>query len=186
MKIAAPLPYSGHDCLLLPLRRDSSGILGGIFMKNNAMGRILALAGALGLSVTAVPGTVLAQDSAAAAAPDAVTWARVVMTRFHVGKRDRGLEIIKNYFAKADAMAGTGSGIHGIHLETGAWDVIYVFPMKGGPGEMAERNSPEGEKWMAEMVKLAGSKEAAEKIIAEFDTLIAQQITEVGHAHKDH
>ena len=58
--------------------------------------------------------------------------------------------------------------------------------MKGGPGELAQRNSPEGEKWMAEMVKLAGSKDAAEKIIAEFDSLIAMTVTEVGHAHKDH
>lgn len=160
--------------------------MGGIVMNNIARGSVLASIGAAALAVIAVPGTALAQDKAAAAAPEAVTWARVTMTRFHVGKRDRALEIIKNYFAKADAMAGTGSGIHGIHLETGAWDVIYVFPMKGGPGEMAQRNSPEGEKWMAEMIKLAGSKEAAEKIIAEFDTLVAQQITEVGHAHKDH
>ncbi|AOL94628.1 hypothetical protein [Porphyrobacter sp. LM 6] len=155
-------------------------------MKITAMGKALAAAGALGLGVVLAPVAAQAQDSAAAKPAEEVTWARVVMTRFHVGKRDRGIEIIKDYFAKADAMAGTGSGIHGIHLDTGAWDMIYVFPMKGGPGEMAERNSPEGAKWMEQMVKLAGSKEAAEKIIAEFDTLVAQQITEVGHAHSDH
>ena len=51
---------------------------------------------------------------------------------------------------------------------------------------MAKRTSPEGEKWMAELVKLAGSKEAAQKLIEEFDTLIALQVTQVGHAHSDH
>ena len=50
----------------------------------------------------------------------------------------------------------------------------------------AKRGTPEDEKWMAEMIKLAGSKEAAEKIIAEFDSLVAMSVTEVGHAHSDH
>lgn len=152
-------------------------------MRISGIGKGYVAAVALGLAVAFVPSATQAQEAAQA---EEVTWARVVMTRFHVGKRDRAIEIIKDYFAKADAMAGTGSGVHGIHLDTGAWDVIYVFPMKRGPGEMAERNSPEGAKWMEQMTKLAGSKEAAEKIIAEFDTLIAQQITEVGHAHSDH
>jgi hypothetical protein len=152
-------------------------------MRISGIGKGYVAAVALGLAVAFVPSATQAQEAAQA---EEVTWARVVMTRFHVGKRDRAIEIIKDYFAKADAMAGTGSGVHGIHLDTGAWDVIYVFPMKGGPGEMAERNSPEGAKWMEQMIKLAGSKETAEKIIAEFDTLIAQQITEVGHAHSDH
>jgi hypothetical protein len=155
-------------------------------MKITAMGKALSAAGVLSLAVAFAPVAAQAQDSAAAQPAEEVTWTRVVMTRFHVGKRDRGLEIIKNYFAKADTMSGTKSGVHGIHLDTGEWDIIYVFPMKRGPGEMAERNSPEGEKWMAEMVKLAGSKEAADKIIAEFDTLVAVQVSQIGHAHSDH
>ncbi len=130
-----------------------------------------------------MPAAAQAQDAAQA---EEVTWASVTMTRFHTGKRDRALEIIKDYFAKADRMSGVDSGVHGIHLDTGEWDVIYVFPMKGGPGDLAKRNSPEGEKWMAEMIKLAGSKEAAEKLMAEFDTLIAAQVTQIGHAHSDH
>lgn len=148
-------------------------------------GKLLTAVSAVALAFVVTPSGAQAQDAAAQAA-DEVTWARVSMTRFHPGKRDRAIEIIKNYFAKADAASGVNSGVHGIHLDTGQWDVIYVFPMKGGPGDMAKRGTPEDEKWMAEMVKLAGSKEAAEKIIAEFDTLIAMTVTEVGHAHKDH
>jgi hypothetical protein len=145
--------------------------------------RRLAFASSLALAVMLAPAAVQAQE---AAQEEDVTWARVTMTRFHPGKRDRAIEIIKDYFAKADQMSGVKSGIHGIHLDTGQWDIIYVFPMKGGPGDMAKRGTPEDEKWMAEMVKLAGSKEAAEKIIAEFDSLVALSVTEVGHAHKDH
>lgn len=153
-------------------------------MKIVAMGKGLAACATLALAVAIAPVAAQAQSNTQAA--DEVTWARVVMTRFQSGKRDRALEIIKNYFAKADKASGVNSGTHGIHLDTGQWDIIYVFPMKGGPGDMAKQATPEDEKWMAEMVKLAGSKEAAEKIIAEFDTLIAMSVTEVGHAHKDH
>lgn len=150
------------------------------------MGKALGATAALALGLAVLPVAAQAQSDMQAQATDEVTWARVTMTRFHTGKRDRAIQIIKDYFAKADAMAGTGSGVHGIHLDTGAWDVIYIFPMKGGPGDMAKQGTPDDAKWMAEMVKLAGSEEAANKIIAEFDTLIAMQVTEVGHAHKDH
>lgn len=155
-------------------------------MKIADIGKGLVLAGTLGLAAMMVPSAVQAQESAAAAEAEEVTWARVTMMRFHPGKRDRAIEIIKDYYAKADRMSGVTSGVHGIHLDTGAWDVIYVFPMKGGPADMAVRNSPDDAKWMAEMVKLAGSEDAAKKIIAEFDSLIAAQVTEVGHAHSDH
>ena len=58
--------------------------------------------------------------------------------------------------------------------------------MKGGPADIAVRNSPDDAKWMAQMVRLAGSEDAAKKLIAEFDSLIAMHVTQVGHAHKDH
>jgi len=150
------------------------------------MSKGLAACATLALAIAIAPVAAQAQNADTAQKPDEVTWARVEMTRFHPGKRDRAIEIIK-MFAKADQMAGTGAGIHGIHLDTGEWDIIYVFPMKGGPAELAQRgDSPEDVKWMAEMIKLAGSKEAADKIIAEFETLVALLVTQIGHAHKDH
>jgi hypothetical protein len=156
-------------------------------MKIAAMGKGLAASAVLALTIAFAPVAAQAQNDAQAQAADEVTWARVTMIRFLPGKRDRALEIIKNYYAKADQMAGTGAGTHGIHLETGEWDIIYVFPMKDGPAELARRgDSPEDAKWMAEMVKLAGSEAEAQKIIAEFDTLIALSVEHIGHAHKDH
>jgi hypothetical protein len=56
---------------------------------------------------------------------------------------------------------------YGIHFDTGEWDVITVFPVKGGPAELAIANSPGDARWMAQMVKLAGSQDAAKKLIAE-------------------
>jgi hypothetical protein len=154
-----------------------------MIMRISQIGKGLAAACALSLTLSIVPAAVQAQDAAQA---EEVTWASVTMTRFHTGKRDRALEIIKDYFAKADRMSGVDSVVHGIHLDTGEWDIIYVFPMKGGPADLAVRNSPDDAKWMAQMVKLAGSEDAAKKLIAEFDSLVAMSVTQVGHAHKDH
>jgi hypothetical protein len=151
------------------------------------MGKGLAASAALALAFAIAPVTAQAQSDAQAQEADELTWARVEMTRFLPGKRERAIEIIKDYFAKADRIAGTDAGVHGIHLDTGEWDIIYVFPMEGGPAELAQRgDSPEEVKWMAEMIKLAGSQEAADKIIAEFETLVALHVTHIGHAHSDH
>lgn len=152
-------------------------------MRISQIGKGFAAACALSLTLSIVPAAVQAQDATQA---EELTWAKVTMTRFIPGKRERAIEIIKNYFAKADQMAGTGAGVHGIHFDTGEWDIIYVFPMKGGPADIAVRNSPDDAKWMAEMAKLAGSEDAAKKLIAEFESLIAMSVTQVGHAHKDH
>lgn len=155
-------------------------------MKIVAMGKGLAACATLALAIAVAPVAAQAQEPLKEQRMEDVTWARVVMTRFVPGKRERAIEIIRNYFAKADQIAGTGAGIHGIHLESGEWDMIYVFPMKGGPDDLMVITSADDVKWMAEMAKLAGSQEAAEKLIAEFDTLIALQVTQIGHAHSDH
>lgn len=115
-----------------------------------------------------------------------VSWARVVLTKFKQGQRERAIEIIRDYFAKADANSGVQSGVHGIHLDTGEWDAMYVFPMKGGPADMTWVTSPDDIRWMNAMVALTGSQEQAMKLIAEFDSLIAAQTSYIGHAHPDH
>jgi hypothetical protein len=115
-----------------------------------------------------------------------VTWARVVLTKFKQGQRQRAMQIIEDYFAKADDMTGKNSGVHGIHFDTGEWDAMYVFPMEGGPNDMTWVTSPDDIAWMTQMVKLAGSEEKAMAIMAEFDSLIQAQTSYIGHAHTNY
>lgn len=140
----------------------------------------LALCAPVGLAPAA------AQDMPGPQRMENVTWARVVMTKFKPGKRQRAMEIIQNYFAKADGMTGKKSGIHGIHLDTGEWDIIYVFPMAGGPADLTWATAPDDIAWMEQMAKLAGGQDQALAIIAEFDSLIANQTSFIGHAHTDY
>ena len=84
------------------------------------MKKLLLAAAAIGLALPAAPA--MAQEGPERM--EGVTWARVVLTKFKQGKRGRAAEIIRDYFAKADGMTGKKSGIHGIHLNTGEWDVM--------------------------------------------------------------
>ena len=148
------------------------------------MKKLLLTAAAFGLAISATP--VSAQESSGPQRMEDVTWARVVLTKFHQGKRERGMEIIKDYFAKADGMTGKNSGIHGVHFDTGEWDAMYVFPMAGGPADMTWVTSPDDIAWMGQLAKLAGGQDQAMKLISEFDSLIARQTSFVGHIHPDH
>lgn len=152
------------------------------------MRKSLLLAAALTLPFGAVPAVAdnHQEEEMKPERMEGVTWARVSMTKFKSGKRARALEIIRDYFAKADGMAGLESGVHGIHLNSGEWDVIYVFPMKGGPSDLTWITSPDDIKWMASMVELAGGQEEAMKILEEFDSLVQESTSYIGHAHSDH
>jgi len=58
--------------------------------------------------------------------------------------------------------------------------------MKGGTDDLMVLTSADDLKWMAEMAKLAGGQEAAEKLLAEYESLVALEVTQIAHAHKDH
>lgn len=152
----------------------------------SGIGNGLAFASILGLAAALAPLAAQAQEAPKEQRMEDVTWARVVMTRFHVGKRERGIEIIKDYFAKADQMSGVESGVHGVHFESGEWDMMYVFPMRGGTDDLMVLTSTDDLKWMAELAKLAGSQDAAEKLLAEYQSLVAVEVTQIAHAHSDH
>ena len=146
------------------------------------MKKLLLAAAAIGLALPAAPA--VAQEGPQRM--EGVTWARVVLTKFKQGKRGRATEIIRDYFAKADGMTGKKSGIHGIHLNTGEWDLMYVFPMEGGPNDMTWATSPDDVAWMEQLSKLAGGRDKAQKLLEEFDSLIARETSYIGHAHADH
>ena len=111
-----------------------------------------------------------------------VTWHSVEMVKFHAGKRERAMEIVEKYFAPADRDTG-GTGVVDIHMATGPWDAIVVFPMSGGPGDMSWATSPAEVKWMTALAKRAGGDAQAKALMAEWDTLVARSEDHVAHRH---
>jgi len=155
------------------------------------MKKLMMAAAAAALTMPAWAMPAAAQDAPTAQRMgDEVGWARVSYIKFKPGKRGRAMEIIQNYYAKADAMVdaetGKKSGIHGVHMESGEWDAIYIFPMSGGPSDLTWLTSPEDVAWMAKFTELAGGQEKATAMLEEFDGLIERELTDIAHFHPDY
>jgi hypothetical protein len=93
----------------------------------------------------------------------------------------RAAELVDKYFAPADR--DVGGTVIDLHLMTGDWDFITLFPMSGGPADLTYTTSPDDVRWMTALGKRAGGMEAAKKLTDEWDTLVAKHEWHVGHTH---
>ncbi len=140
--------------------------------------RIIALS--ICIASVAVPSSAIAQDMKVEREAN-VTYYRVEMVKFHLGKRPRAAELVDKYFAPTDReMGGT---VIDLHLMTGEWDFITLFPMSGGPADLTYTTSPDDIKFMTVLAKRAGGAEAAQKLIDEWDTLVEKREWQIGHTH---
>lgn len=128
----------------------------------------------------AVPAPAIAQELKVEREEN-VTYYRIEMVKFHHGKRPRAAELVNKYFAPADR--DLGGTVIDLHLMTGDWDFITMFPMSGGPADLTYTTSPDDVRWMTALRKRAGGAEAAQKLIDEWDTLVAKREWHVGHTH---
>ena len=140
--------------------------------------KILALS--LCIASATVPSSAIAQEMKVEREEN-VTYHRVEMIKFHHGKRPRAAELVNKYFAPTDReMGGT---VIDLHLMTGDWDFITLFPMSGGPADLTYITSPNDVRFMTALAKRAGGTEAAKKITDEWDTLVAKREWHIGHTH---
>lgn len=95
------------------------------------------------------------------------------------GQAGRAAEIAEGPFTKASN--DIGGGVIDLHLNTGEWDTI--FPMAGGPSDLTWQTSPVDIQFINARAKHAGSMDAAKKMIAEWDTLVARTERHVAHRH---
>lgn len=109
-------------------------------------------------------------------------WHWVQMTKYHSGKGERAGELIRQYFDPVEKEIGTQ--FLSIHMNTGEWDRIETFKMAGGASDLGWRVSPNEAKFMNALARKAGSMAAAEKLLAEFDTLVARRETHIAHTHR--
>lgn len=110
-----------------------------------------------------------------------VTFHEVEFIKFKPGKRTRAMEIIRDYFVPSDK--DIGGGVIDLHMDTGEWDTVVVFPMSGGPGDLAWETSPDEVKWMAALTKRAGGADKAKALLDEWSTLVDRREVAVAHRH---
>ncbi|NMP17606.1 hypothetical protein [Thalassotalea sp. Y01] len=98
----------------------------------------------------------------------AVSWKNVVKIDFKPGKRGAALKIIKEYYRPATEKAGTNAPEMILELQTGDYDLLVVWHMKGGINDMTWETNPEQKQWRAALNEIAGSEEKAKEILDEY------------------
>ncbi len=137
----------------------------------------LALAAACALTV--VPATAaFAQDEP----EEARTTYQITMLKFAPGAADRWSEMEEKYYIPAAKAAGLPSTqVH--WLIDGPYDIMLVRPMTRGMATIDAHTGPERKAFEAAFEKIAGSKDAAEKLNAESDKLISGSARYYSHTH---
>ena len=107
-------------------------------------------------------------------------WKRVVYIAYKAGKFNRAREIIKNYHGKATVNAGTPGPEMLLEMNSGEWDLMIIWGMKGGISDMDWDVNPNGLKWRKAMNELAGSAEKAQAAIDELNGLVDRSSSHIG------
>ena len=112
----------------------------------------------------------LAQEEMKPTKYENVSWHQVVLVDYKPGKMKRAKEIIKLYEEAGKAAETKAPEM--IWLMSGEYDLMLIWTLEDGPSEFEWKYSADGIKWWKVFVEQQGSKEAAEKIQAEYMDLV--------------
>lgn len=145
--------------------------------------KAVAVAASLALAGAAIGPAVAQESENGTVRLENVTIVEIVHVSFKPGARTRAMEIIDNYFVPASEAAATPGPMHVYHFDTGMWDMILVWEMKGGFDDLMWYVSTEELKWRAAVAQIAGGEEEGKAIWDEYISLVARAHNEVGHVH---
>lgn len=111
-----------------------------------------------------------------------VTYHGVEFIKFKEGKRERAGEIVEQYFAPASRDSNTAMPIE-FHMDTGDWDYVMFWPMKGGMADMEWETHPDEIVWMQALTKRAGGETQATALFEEWNGLVERRVNGVAHSH---
>ncbi len=143
-------------------------------------GKVLAVAAAL--TIFAVPASAQDDEGPVTQGDDA-RYVSVTHVKFKTGKRERAMEIIADHFVPAGVAAGTPDPLGVIHYQTGEWDALFVWRLEGGMADLEWYRSADNIKWRTALVEQEGGEEAAGALVSEYQSLIDEAETDVGHYH---
>lgn len=112
---------------------------------------------------------------------DAV-YVSVTYVDYKPGMRADALQLIGEHFVPAGKAAGTRAPV-AIHFQTGEWDAAFHWRLEGGMAALEWYVSENDIKWRTALAEQEGSKEAADALIAQYRSMVARTLTNVGHRH---
>ena len=150
-------------------------------MQTNKWGKVLAVAAAL--TMFAVPASAQDDDEGPITQGEDARYVSVTHVNYKPGKRERAMEIIAAHFKPASEAAGTPGPLGAIHYQTGEWDAVFVWRLEGGMADLEWYRSENDIKWFAALAEQEGGEDAAGALLAEYQGLVDEAETDVGHYH---
>jgi hypothetical protein len=144
-------------------------------------GKVLAVAAAL--TMFAVPASAQDDDDGPITQGEDAKYVTITHVKFKPGKRERAMEIIAEHFVKASEAAGVPGPLGVIHYQSGEWDMLTIWLMEGGMADLEWYRSERDIKWFAALAEQEGGEEAAGALSAEYQGLIDESESDVGHFH---
>ncbi len=110
---------------------------------------------------------------------DANSYHQVAYFKYKNGSKNRAAELAE-IFKEADIAAGLDPVID-IWMLSGEWDHVAIFTLDEGPAELGYEVSKNNAKFRDALAKMVGSTEEAEKLLAEFESLIEKSDKDLGY-----
>jgi hypothetical protein len=110
-------------------------------------------------------------------------WKEMVYIDFQVGKDERAMTIIKEYFIKAAKKAGLQEPEMMLSMISGEWNLVLIWRMKGGVEDLNWEISPDNVAWMKALGEVAGGADKAKALLDEYLGLINRTAVQYARAH---
>ena len=108
---------------------------------------------------------------------NSVMWHSITVIDYKPGTLDDVKALIKKFDAASET---AGTLLQEIYwFESGKYDLIVTWKLKEGEPNFEGKWSPYGEPWWNALVELEGSEEAARKLQADYNNLIASSVTSI-------
>ena len=111
-----------------------------------------------------------------------VTWHTVSVVEFKPGKVQDAKKIIAKFESAGAAAQTPGPVVY--WFETGKYDMVVIWELEEGPSDLEWSWSPDGVNWWKAFVAQEGSKEAAQKLQDEYNSLIASSVKNIARKSK--
>ena len=120
---------------------------------------------------------VFAQDDLKPAKYENSTWYEMTCVKYKAGKVGEAKKLIEKFMTASEA-AGT-PGPKQFWFVTGPYDMLLLWKMDGGPSALEWKWSEDGINWWKAIIEQEGSEEAANKLQADYDALVAGSKREI-------
>jgi hypothetical protein len=107
-------------------------------------------------------------------------WKQVVLVKFHEGKLDRAMTIIRDYFDKSAKKANVPMPETFLRMGSGQWDVMLIWNLKGGLDDFNWETSADDSAWMKSLAEMMGGPEKSKALLDEYLSLIRTSQSEIG------